>query len=182
MAIERRVPDPLLPFRIFRVRTVVGADLGMLALAASMFGMVFFVTLYLQEVLRLSPIQTGLAWLPMTACIATSAQLATRFVGRVGVKPLFVGGLLLAAGGMALLSGVSAGGSYAADALPGLVCVSLGVGLAFTTSNTPDACVAELRRRKLRALVHRPRWECRRNRVSVAERTSHAYENSQQDR
>jgi MFS family permease len=57
VAIERRVRDPLLPFRIFRVSTVVGADLGMLALAASMFGMVFFLTLYLQQILRLSPIR-----------------------------------------------------------------------------------------------------------------------------
>ncbi len=134
VAIEQRVPDPLLPFRIFRVSTVVGADLGMLLLAASMFGMVFFLTLYLQRILLLSPIQTGLAWLPMTASIAASAQLATRFVGRIGVKPLFVGGLLLSSGGMALLSGVSPHGSYAADALPGLVLISLGMGLAFTTA------------------------------------------------
>jgi EmrB/QacA subfamily drug resistance transporter len=134
VVIEQRVQDPLLPFRIFRAPTVVGADLGMLALAAAMFGMVFFLTLYLQVILRLSPIQTGLAWLPMTVCIATSAQLATRFVGRVGVKPLFAGGLVLAAGGMALLSGISARGSYGADALPGLVLVSLGLGFAFTTS------------------------------------------------
>ncbi|MBV9007507.1 MAG: MFS transporter [Solirubrobacterales bacterium] len=134
VAIEQRVSNPLLPFRIFRVSTVVGADLGMLLLAASMFGMVFFLTLYLQRILRLSPIQTGLAWLPMTAFIATSAQLATRFVGRIGVKPLFAGGLLLSSGGMALLSGVSAGGSYAANALPGLVLVSIGMGLAFTTA------------------------------------------------
>jgi hypothetical protein len=134
VAIEQRVRDPLLPFRIFRVRTVAGADLGMLMLAAVMFGMVFFVTLYLQEILRLSPIQTGLAWLPMTACIATTSQIATRIVGRVGVKPLFAGGLALVAGGMALLTGISAHGSYAADALPGLALVSLGMGCAFTTS------------------------------------------------
>jgi EmrB/QacA subfamily drug resistance transporter len=134
VAIERRVADPLLPFRIFRTPTVAGADLGMLALAAAMFGMVFFLTLYLQVILRLSPIQTGLAWLPMTVCIATSAQVATRFVARVGVKPFFAGGLILAGAGMALLSGISPTGSYVADALPGLVLVSLGMGLAFTTS------------------------------------------------
>ncbi len=134
VVIEQRTKDPLLPFRIFRVSTVAGADLGMLTLAASMFSMVFFLTLYLQQVLRLSPIQTGLAWLPMTVCIATTAQIATRFVGRVGVKPFFAGGLLLAAAGMALLSNISVHGSYAADALPGLLLVALGMGMAFTTA------------------------------------------------
>lgn len=134
VGIEQRVKEPLLPFRIFRASTVVGANLGMLTLAGCMFAMVFFLTLYLQQVLRLSPIQTGLAWLPMTVCIAISAQIATRYVGRVGVKPFFAGGLLLAAGGMALLSGISAHGSYAADALPGLILVAVGMGMAFTTS------------------------------------------------
>jgi hypothetical protein len=70
----------------------------------------------------------------MTAFIAASSQVAMRSVGAVGVKPLFAGGLLLAAGGMALLSGVAVNGSYAADALPGLILVSLGMGLAFTTA------------------------------------------------
>lgn len=109
-------------------------------------------------------------------CIATSAQLATRFVGRIGVKPLFAGGLLLASGGMALLSGVSVRGSYAADALPGLASagpppvalvagfqaafrVAVGFGIAGAVAVAAlvrdDACVAELRRRSLRALVHR---------------------------
>jgi EmrB/QacA subfamily drug resistance transporter len=134
VVIEQRIEDPLLPFRIFRSSTVVGADLGMLALGASMFGMVFFLTLYMQDILRMSPIQTGLAWLPMTACIAVTAQIATRNVGRVGVKPFFVGGLVLAAGGMALLSGISVHGSYGADALPGLILVAVGMGSAFTTA------------------------------------------------
>jgi EmrB/QacA subfamily drug resistance transporter len=134
VAIELRVNDPLLPFRIFRSSTVAGADLGMLAVGASAFGMVFFLTLYMQQILRMSPIQTGLAWLPMTVCIAISAQIATRNVGRVGVKPFFAGGLLCAAGGMALFTGVSVHGSYGANALPGLILVAIGMGLAFTTA------------------------------------------------
>jgi EmrB/QacA subfamily drug resistance transporter len=134
VAIEQRVKDPLLPFRIFRVSTVAGADLGMLALGASAFGMVFFLTLYMQDILRMSPIQTGLAWIPMTVCIALTAQVATRNVGRVGVKPFFAGGLLLAAAGMALFTGVSVHGSYGANALPGLILVAIGMGAAFTTA------------------------------------------------
>jgi hypothetical protein len=106
----------------------------MLAVGASAFGMVFFLTLYMQQILRMSPIQTGLAWLPMTVCIAISAQIATRNVGRVGVKPFFAGGLLFAAGGMALFTGVSVHGSYGANALPGLILVAIGMGLAFTTA------------------------------------------------
>jgi hypothetical protein len=82
----------------------------------------------------MSPIQTGLAWLPMTVCIAITAQVATRNVGRIGVKPFFVGGLVLAAGGMAVLSGISVHGSYGADALPGLILVAVGMGAAFTTA------------------------------------------------
>jgi EmrB/QacA subfamily drug resistance transporter len=134
VTIEQRVKDPLLPFRIFRVSTVAGADIGMLALGAAMFGMIFFLTLYMQDILRMSPIQTGLAWLPMTVCIAITAQIATRNVGRIGVKPFFVGGLVLAAGGMAVLSAISVHGNYGADALPGLILVAVGMGAAFTTA------------------------------------------------
>ena len=81
---------PLVPLRLFRSRTLLGADIGMLFAGAGLFAMFFFLTLYMQDVLHYSALRTGLGYLPISAMIITSATLGSRILGRVGARPILV--------------------------------------------------------------------------------------------
>src|SRR4051794_29064387 len=87
VAIERRSAAPLVPFSIFRIRTLTGANIVGLLVGASLFSMFFFLTLYMQQVLGYSPIKTGLSYLPLAVTIMLSAGVASQLVTRVGFKP-----------------------------------------------------------------------------------------------
>jgi predicted MFS family arabinose efflux permease len=100
-------------------------------LGAGMFGMWFFVSLYLQQVLGYSPLEAGLAFLPMTITIIVGSTVASRLTARRGAKPLLVTGMTLQAAGLLLFSGVSAGGSYVSDVLAPSLLVAAGIGIAF---------------------------------------------------
>ncbi len=130
-AIERRSPAPLVRLSIFRVRTIAVADSVLLLLASGMFGMFFFASLYVQEILGYSPLKAGLAFLPVTAGIVIGAGLAQQLVRRAGVRNVSVAGLVLATVGMLVLTQVPVHGSYLSDLLPGLMPLSIGMGLVF---------------------------------------------------
>ena len=93
--------------------------------------MFFFVTLYMQDVLQFSPIQAGVAYLPVTAAFAISAGIGTQLITRIGTRPVIVGGALIAAAGIYWLSRVPVHGTYAANVLPGLLTMPLGAGAVF---------------------------------------------------
>jgi MFS family permease len=120
-----------MPLRIYASRTLTAANLVVLLLGAAMFAMWFFVSLYLQQVLRFSPIHACLSFLPMTFLLATCATLSPRLVQRFGAKPLLVVGMLLLALGLLLFTDVAAGGSYASDVLAPSLIVAVGMGIAF---------------------------------------------------
>ena len=128
---ELRSTNPLFPFSIFRVKGLVAADITQLVAFAGFLTMFFFVTLYMQEVLRFSPIQAGLAYLPVTAAFAISAAISTQLIGRIGTRPVIVAGALIAAAGIYWLSRVPVHGSYTANVLPGLLTMPLGAGAVF---------------------------------------------------
>jgi EmrB/QacA subfamily drug resistance transporter len=131
VAIESRSPRPLAPFSIFRLRTLRGSNIiGMLA-GMAMFSMFFFITLYLQQVLGLSALETGLAYLPMAGMIIVSAGIASQLVTRLGFKPTLIVGLLLVSGALLWLSRVSEGGSYLADVLGPALMAGVGLGFSF---------------------------------------------------
>jgi EmrB/QacA subfamily drug resistance transporter len=132
LVIEGRLATaPLMPLRILSSRMLSGANVIVFLLGASVFGMWFFVSLYLQQVLGYSPLGAGLAFLPMTLAIVVGSALGSRAVARVGVKPLLAAGMLAQGAGLLLFTQVSATGSYLADvAAPSLV-VAAGIGLAF---------------------------------------------------
>ncbi len=132
LAIEGRLAKaPLMPLRIFASRRLSGANAVVFMLGAAMFAMWFFVSLYLQQVLGYSPLEAGLAFLPMTLTIVIGSALASRAVARVGVKPLLAVGMLIEAVGLLLFTTISANGSYLSDvALPSVV-VAVGIGLSF---------------------------------------------------
>ena len=132
LVIERRRRDPLMPFSIFRLRTLRGADAVSFLIGMSLFSMFFFISLYLQDVLRYSPIQTGVSYLPLAVTIIVTAGAASQFVTRIGFKPTLVAGMLLTAGGLIWFSRVPApGGSYLADVLGPSLLAGAGLGFAF---------------------------------------------------
>jgi EmrB/QacA subfamily drug resistance transporter len=128
---EARATNPLFPFSILRVKGLVAANVTQLVAFAGFLTMFFFVTLYMQEVLGFSPIQAGLAYLPVTAAFAVSAGISSPLITRIGTRPVIAGGALIAALGIYWLSRVPVNGTYTADVLPGLLVMPLGAGAVF---------------------------------------------------
>ncbi len=130
--IERRVKHPLLPLHIVLDRARGGAYLSILLAAAGIFGVFFFLTFFMQLNLHLSPLTSGLAFLPLTAVlVATSTTAQTRVLPRTGAKPLVVSGMALGAIAMFLFTHLTPSSSYAANVLPGLLVIGLGLGCIF---------------------------------------------------
>jgi len=128
---ETRSPSPLVPLRIFRRRTLSGANAIGLQLGTMIFGMFFLLSLYMQQVLGFSAIQTGLGYLAvaLTAVVASGAAQAS--VTRLGVKPALLLGLGLTGGGLLYFTQISADGSYISDLLPGFIMLGVGLGFSF---------------------------------------------------
>jgi MFS family permease len=98
--------------------------------------MFFFLTLYMQTVLHYSPIQTGVAYLPLTGGFIISSGIASQLFGRIGTKPVIVTGAVIVAAGLYLLSRIPVDGSYVSDILPGILVISLGGGGVFVGVTT----------------------------------------------
>jgi EmrB/QacA subfamily drug resistance transporter len=128
--IEHRSPAPLLPLRIFRSRTVTAANATMLAIGAVAFSQFFLLTLYLQEVLHYSAVETGVAFLGITAVIATSSNIAQALTTRYGAQRMLVAGMLLSAAAAVMYARAPVDGHYFWNVFPGFVVG--GVGLAFS--------------------------------------------------
>jgi EmrB/QacA subfamily drug resistance transporter len=132
LAVESRTRHPLMPFAIFRLRTLRGANVVGLLIGMALFAMFFFLSLYLQQVLGYDALKAGFAYLPLALNIILSAGAASVLVTRVGFKPTLIAGLLLVAAGLVWLSQVSApGGSYVGDVLFPSLLTAWGLGLAF---------------------------------------------------
>jgi EmrB/QacA subfamily drug resistance transporter len=131
VAIELRATAPLVRLSIFRVRSLLTANIAMLLAMSGMFAMFFFNTLYIQRILGYGPLEAGLAFLPFTAGVMLSAALASQFAPRLGVRPVAAVGMLLTAVGLALLTQLPVDGSYAANVLPAILLSSLGMGAVF---------------------------------------------------
>ncbi|MBB5157212.1 MFS transporter [Saccharopolyspora phatthalungensis] len=131
---EARVPEPLLPLRILRSRNRVGAYLAVAFSVAGMLGMFLFLTYYLQTVLGYLPVQAGLAFLPLSAAVLASSQLAARLQAHLPPRALIASGLLVAAAALGLLTGLSSTGAYATDVLPAEILLGLGMGCVFPSA------------------------------------------------
>ena len=133
--IESRHRAPLVPLRIFRRRTIVGANAVMLVFGALPYGLGFVLTLYAQQVLGYSAIKFGLTSLVFPVMAAVGSIFGQSIVLRVGFRPVAAVGMALMGGGALLLTQVSAGGSYFGDIFFGLLVFGPGVGLAFVTAS-----------------------------------------------
>ena len=129
--IERRARSPLVPFRLFRSRAVTGANLVMLLVGSAFFSFWYFLSLYMQNVLGYGALKAGLAFFPMAVAVIIGAQTSSRLINGIGVRPLLQAGTLVATGGFAWLTTISAHGTYWADVFgPGCL-VALALGLLF---------------------------------------------------
>src|SRR3954454_6894041 len=132
--IELRSAAPLVPFRIFRLRTLTGANVVGILLGASLFSMFFFISLYMQQVPGSSPIPAGLSYLPLAVTIIIAAGLGGQLVTRFGFKPILATGLLLIAVGLFWFSNVSVGGGFTTDILGPSLLAAMGLGFGFVPS------------------------------------------------
>jgi EmrB/QacA subfamily drug resistance transporter len=128
---ESRAASPLVPLRLLRLRNLATANAAGVLWAAAMFATYFLTALYLQLVLGYSPLQTGLAFLPLNLVMAAlSLGLSARLVNRWGIRPPAAAGLLLAAAGLALMARAPASGHFLPDVLPATILLALGAGTA----------------------------------------------------
>lgn len=144
VAIELRSRAPLVPFSIFRIRTISGANVVGLLVGASLFSMFFFISLYMQQVLGYSAIKAGVSYLPLAVTIILSAGIASQLVTKVGFKPILAAGMALIAAGLLWFSQISVDGGFLTDILGPSLLAAAGLGFAFVpvtiaaVSGVPD--------------------------------------------
>jgi len=131
VAWEARSGDALMPLSIFRLRTLVGANIAGLILGTVLFAMFLMLTLYMQQVLGYSPLKTGFAYLAVAGTAIVWSAVAAQLVTRVGVKPVLVVGMTFLTAGIAFFTQVSPDGSYVSDLLPGFLVIAVGMGFSF---------------------------------------------------
>jgi EmrB/QacA subfamily drug resistance transporter len=128
---ELRHPEPLMRFGILRIKTVSGANIAGFILNIVTLSMFLSLTLYMQQVLEFSAMQTGLAYLAVALSAIVWSTVAAQLVTRIGVKPVLVIGMAALVVGVAYFTQISVGGSYVADLLPGFLTIGLGLGFSF---------------------------------------------------
>jgi len=133
---EQRHRNPLLPLSIFRVPGLSVADITQLIAFAGFLSLFFLLTLYMQNVLGYSPIQTGAAYLPLCFGVGISAGVSSELLSRLGTRPVIVAGCVIAAGGLYWLSRIPVDGSFLTDLLPGMMVLSMGLGAVFVGVTT----------------------------------------------
>ena len=129
--IESRVSHPLLPLGFFRRRTPTGANIIGFGLGTMVFGMFFLLSLYMQEVLGFSALQTGLAYLAVALTAVVASGVSQALVTKLGVKPTLSFGMVTLTIGLLLFAQISAHGSYFSDLFPGFIIVGVGLGFSF---------------------------------------------------
>jgi EmrB/QacA subfamily drug resistance transporter len=131
IVIERRSVAPLVPFRIFRLRTLTGANVISVLIGAALFSMFFFLSRYMQEVLQYSPLKTGLSYLPLAIVIILSAGGASVLVTKLGFKPVLIAGMVMITIGLLWFAQLPVDGDYVSQILPPMIIAAAGLGFAF---------------------------------------------------
>jgi EmrB/QacA subfamily drug resistance transporter len=128
---ELRHPEPLMRFGLLRTKTVAGANVAGFIMGTAMFSMFLMLTLYMQQVLGYSAMETGVAYLAVAGTAIIWSGVAAQLVTRVGVKPVLVSGMTFLTAGLIFFTQVSVGGSYVSDLLPGFLLIGVGIGFSF---------------------------------------------------
>ena len=131
VAVELRAKAPILPFSIFRLKSLTGANIVGLLLGAAIFSMFFLLSLYMQQVLGYSALKAGVAYLLVASVIIVAAGASQALVTRIGVRSVLITGMVLLVAGLLWFSQVSVHGSYATDLAPGFILAGIGLGFSF---------------------------------------------------
>jgi EmrB/QacA subfamily drug resistance transporter len=131
VAVERRSRAPLIRLGIFRMRSLTGSNAAMLVVAAGLFAMFYFASLYLQQILGYGPLKAGLAFVPFTVGIIIGAGLSQQLIARIGVRAVSYIGLVLGVVGLALFTQLPTHGHYLPNVFPTIIITSIGMGLTF---------------------------------------------------
>ncbi|MFC5152548.1 MFS transporter [Streptomyces amakusaensis] len=131
--VERGSKQPITPLRMFADRNRAGTYAIMLNLAAAIFGMFFFLSLFVQDVLGFGPLRAGLAFLPVSVVIAVAANITSRLLPRYGPKPFMAGGAVLSAAGLGWLTQVDVDSTYLGSVLGPMLVFSTGMGMQFVS-------------------------------------------------
>ena len=131
VAVELRAKAPILPFSIFRLKSLTGANIVGLLLGAAIFSMFFLLSLYMQQVLGYSALKAGVAYLLVASVIIVAAGASQALVTRIGVRSVLITGMALLVAGLVWFSQVSVHGSYATDLAPGFILAGIGLGFSF---------------------------------------------------
>jgi len=131
VAIERRSSSPMVPFRIFRVKTVTGANVSGVLLGAVVYANFFLLTLYVQQVLGYSALKTGLTFLATAGTVIPVAGISQALTTRIGPRPVMAVGLALLTAGMLWYTQIPVNGSFVSDLLPGYLLVGFGLAFSF---------------------------------------------------
>jgi EmrB/QacA subfamily drug resistance transporter len=131
IAWEARSRFALVPLRIFRRRTLTGANVIGFLLGTMIFGMFFLLSLYMQQVLGFTAIKTGVGYLAVALTAVVSSGVAQALVTKLGIKPALIGGLTLVGGGLVYFTQISPTGSYFVDLFPGFIILGIGLGFTF---------------------------------------------------
>jgi len=130
---ENSAEHPLMPLRIFRIRNLWSADLLMLSMAAGLFSIFFFTTLYLQEILGYTPIKTGVSFLVVPVAIALAATNVPRLINRIGYRPILMVAPLVVSSGLFWISHLPVHGTFWGNIAPGMILLGLGMGATFVS-------------------------------------------------
>jgi EmrB/QacA subfamily drug resistance transporter len=131
LRIELRSRSPLVPLTIFRRRTIAGANLIGFGLGTAAFGVFFLLSLYMQQILGFSAMTTGVGYLAIAITVIITSTISQALVTKIGVRPVLAIGLATLAVGLVYFTGVSVGGSYVVDLLPGFLLIGMGLGFSF---------------------------------------------------
>ena len=133
LVIESLVKDPMVPLRIFRLRTMRVANLSAVLVFGTFAAMFFFFSLFMQQAYGYSPTRAGFAYVPLAVCVAVGAGVASGMITKVAARPVLIVGLAMTVGGLLLLARAPSNGTYAADLLPAFLIVGLGCGACYVT-------------------------------------------------
>ena len=131
LVIEMRSPAPLLPLRIFRLRTLTASNINALLLGASVFSQFFLLTLYMQQVLHYSALKTGVAYIALTLAIIAFSAVSQALVTRIGIRLVLTVGMALSAAGLVLYAQLPVHGTYFTNLFPAFILSGIGLAFAF---------------------------------------------------
>ncbi len=133
VVIEARVASPIMPPRVFRLRTLRTANLSAVLIFGTFGALFFFASLFMQNVYGYSPLRAGFAYVPLAVAVAVGAGLASGLITRIAARPVLIAGLAVTIAGLLLMWRSPGDGGYAVDLLPAFVALGLGCGMCFVT-------------------------------------------------